>query len=217
MKYKKLNLNIYILFMFLKSTMSEKQEIYRHKFTNDINELMQDFSKLHMFDNKDTLIDQFETFWDNNKDLFLREKNRLESENFNKDVKTAIFRSIKYYHIKKLKRENEGEKTVKEKEPRDYIKLNKYIIQWIDIYIINSMKQNKIKPSVNFNEIIKNEEFKNLIKDEKPKIVNKYKKFINDTNQTKTDEEIESWWNFKIKKTYKNRYFNITQNNKKTT
>ena len=203
--------------MFLKSTMSEKQEIYRHKFTNDINELMQDFSKLHMFDNKDTLIDQFETFWDNNKDLFLREKKRLESENFNKDVKTAIFRSIKYYHIKKLKRENEGEKTVKEKEPRDYIKLNKYIIQWIDIYIINSMKQNKIKPSVNFNEIIKNEEFKNLIKDEKPKIVNKYKKFINDTNQTKTDEEIESWWNFKIKKTYKNRYFNITQNNKKTT
>ena len=217
MKYKKLNLNIYILFMFLTSTMSETPQIYRHKFTNDINELMQEFSKLHMFDNKDTLIDQFETFWDNNKDLFLREKNRLESENFNKDVKTAIFRSIKYYHIKKLKKENEGEKTVKEKEPRDYIKLNKYIIQWIDTYIINSMKQKKIKPSVNFIEIIQNDEFKNLIKDEKPKIINKYKKFINDTNQTKTDEEIESWWEFKIKKTHKNRYFNITQNNKKTT
>ena len=52
------------------------------------------------------------------------------------------------------------EKTVKEKEPRDYIKLNKYIIQWIDTYIINSMKQKKIKPSVNFIEIIQNDEFK---------------------------------------------------------
>ena len=197
--------------------MSNKQQIYRHKFTNDINELMQEFSKLHMFDNKDTLIDQFETFWDDNKDLFLREKNRLESENFNKDVKTSIFRSIKYYHIKKLKKENEHGEIVKEKEPRDYIKLNKYIIQWIDTFIINSMKQKKIKPSVNFNEIIEKDEFKKLIKDEKPKILNKYKNFINETNQRKSDEEIEIWWDFKIKKTYKNRYFNITQNNKKTT
>ncbi len=197
--------------------MSNKQQIYRHKFTNDINELMQEFSKLHMFDNKDTLIDQFETFWDDNKDLFLREKNRLESENFNKDVKTSIFRSIKYYHIKKLKKENEDGEIVKEKEPRDYIKLNKYIIQWIDTFIINSMKQKKIKPSVNFNEIIEKDEFKKLIKDEKPKILNKYKKFIKETNQKKSEEEIESWWDFKIKKTYKNRYFNITQNNKKTT
>ena len=170
-----------------------------------------------MFDNKDTLIDQFESFWDDNKDIFLREKNRLESENFNKDVKTSIFRSIKYYHIKKLKKENNNEEKVKEKEPRDYIKLNKYIIQWIDTFIINSMKQKKIKPSVNFNEIIEHDEFKKLIKDEKPKILNKYKNFINETNQRKSDEEIESWWDFKIKKTYKNRYFNITQNNKKTT
>ena len=61
--------------------MSEKAQIYRHKFTPEINEIMQDFSKLHMFDNKDTLIDQFESFWDDNKDIFLREKNRLESEN----------------------------------------------------------------------------------------------------------------------------------------
>ena len=123
--------------------MSEKAQIYRHKFTPEINEIMQNFSKLHMFDNKDTLIDQFETFWDDNKDVFLREKNRLESENFNKDVKTSIFRSIKYYHIKKLKKENDNEEKVKEKEPRDYIKLNKYIIQWIDTFIINSMKQKK--------------------------------------------------------------------------
>ena len=79
------------------------------------------------------------------------------------------------------------------------------------------MKQKKIKPSVNFNEIIEHHEFKKLIKDEKPKILNKYKNFINETNQRKSDEEIESWWDFKIKKTYKNRYFNITQNNKKTT
>ena len=197
--------------------MSEKTQIYRHKFTPEINEIMQNFSKLHMFDNKDTLIDQFETFWDDNKDVFLREKNRLESENFNKDVKTSIFRSIKYYHIKKLKKENDNEEKVKEKEPRDYIKLNKYIIQWIDTFIINSMKQKKIKPSVNFNEIIEHPEFKKLIKDEKPKILNKYKNFINETNQRKSDEEIEIWWDFKIKKTYKNRYFNITQNNKKTT
>ena len=78
MKHKKLNTNNYIFFIFLTSIMSEKTQVYRHKFTNDINELMQEFSKLHMFDNKDTLIDQFETFWDDNKDLFLREKNRLE-------------------------------------------------------------------------------------------------------------------------------------------
>ena len=169
---------------------------------------------MHVYDNNEILIEQYESFWKENIDEMNREMERLKQLGFTNDLKNAIFRSIKYYHIKKLKKQSEESKEEKKETKRDYIKINKFIIQWIDSFIINNMKNKDFKPSKYYNIIIMNEEFQNMIKDDKPKLVNKYRKFLQENNETKTDEDIENWWNLKIKKTYKNRYFNI--NNKNT-
>jgi hypothetical protein len=194
--------------------MAVNNKIYRYKFSDIVNEYISNFSKMHVYDNNEILIEQYESFWKENIDEMNREMERLKQLGFTNDLKNAIFRSIKYYHIKKLKKQSEESKQEKKESKRDYIKINKFIIQWIDTFIINNMKNKDFKPSKYYDIIIMNEEFQNMIKEEKPKLVNKYIKFLEENNEVKTDEDIENWWNLKIKKTYKNRYFNI--NNKNT-
>ena len=153
----------------MEDNIETKSKIFRFKFNPDINEHIRDFSRLHMYDNKSSLKDNYDQYWDTNIDLFIREKNRLECLGFNNDLKNAMFRSIKYYHIKNLKKESENtsENTEnKSNTTRDYIKLNKFIIQFIDIFIMNSCKDKNFKPSKNFEDIMKNQEFQDLLKDE---------------------------------------------------
>ena len=198
----------------MNNKMAVNNKIYRYKFSDTVNEYISNFSKMHVYDNNEILIEQYESFWKENIDEMNREMERLKQLGFTNDLKNAIFRSIKYYHIKKLKKQSDYSIEEKKESKRDYIKINKFIIQWIDTFIINNMKNKDFKPSKYYDIIIMNEEFQNMIKDEKPKLVNKYRKFLEENNETKTDEDIENWWNLKIKKTYKNRYFNI--NNKNT-
>ena len=177
-----------------------------------------------MYDSKVNLKENYDEFWDTNIDMFMREQQRLERNGFTNNLKVAIFRSIKYYHIKKLKKsseevsqENSLEKSTK---TRDYIKLNKFIIQFIDMFIMNSLKLKQFKPSINYDNIMKNEDFINLLKDEKPKILNKYKTYLGNRMITFNEEqenEWETWWQCKIKKTHKNRYYCLMKNVKKVT
>lgn len=194
----------------------ENDKIFRYKFSEEVNELIIDFSRGHMYDNKKILIDQYDTFWEENIDIFNREERRLNEINFNQELKTAIFRSIKYYHIKKmLSSENKKEKE-KNETVRDYIKLNKFIIQYIDGFIIDGLKKKGYKPSKNYEELCLDETFKHLLIDEKVKVINKYKQFLEKRNESKTKNEIEEWWDMKIKKTHKNRYFSIKSYKKKS-
>ena len=198
----------------MNNKMAVNNKIYRYKFSDTVNEYISNFSKMHVYDNNEILIEQYESFWKENIDEMNREMERLKQLGFTNDLKNAIFRSIKYYHIKKLKKQSDYSIEEKKESKRDYIKINKFIIQWIDTFIINNIKNKDFKPSKYYDIIIMNDEFQNIIKEDKPKLVNKYRKFIEENNETKTDEDIEKWWNLKIKKTYKNRYFNI--NNKNT-
>ena len=198
----------------MNNKMAVNNKIYRYKFSDTVNEYISNFSNMHVYDNNEILIEQYESFWKENIDEMNREMERLKQLGFTNDLKNAIFRSIKYYHIKKLKKQSDYSIEEKKETKRDYIKINKFIIQWIDTFIINNMKNKDFKPSKYYDIIIMNEEFQNMIKEEKPKLVNKYIKFLEENNEIKTDEDIENWWNLKIKKTYKNRYFNI--NNKNT-
>ena len=130
-----------------------------------------------MYDNKNILIEQYDSFWEDNNDIFNREYRRLNELNFNQELKTSIFRSIKYYHIKRLLSSENKQEKEKNETVRDYIKLNKYIIQYIDGYIVDGLKKKDYKPSKNYEELCLDETFKLLLKDEKEKVLNKYKQF----------------------------------------
>ena len=189
---------------------------YRFKFSENINESIQSFAQLHMYDNKERLKENYDNFWDSNQEMFMREKNRLETMGFENDLKLSVFRSMKYYYIKKFKNESNtnAEQDVnkaKNETTRDYIKLNKFIIQYIDMFIIQALRHDGFKPSKNYDTLIADKHFQDLLKDEKPKVFNKYKAFMYEKRgeTVENDEKYDQWWTNKIKKTHKNRYFSI--------
>lgn len=200
---------------------------YRFKFSDDVNNCIQSFAQLHMYENKERLKENYNDFWDSNQEMFMREKERLESDGFQNNMKLAVFRSMKYYYIKKFKNQsnsqaetnNTGQNqnanqttTTTTTVPRDYIKLNKYIIQHIDMFIIQQLRHDGFKPSKNFDALMADKQFQELLNDEKPKVFNKYKNFMREKRSITVendDDEYDIWWANKIKKTHKNRYFSI--------
>lgn len=195
----------------MEKSANQTTKTYRFKFSTEINEIIQNFAQMHMYDSKDRLKENYDIFWDSNQEIFMREQERLNSDGFQNDMKLSVFRSMKYYYIKKFKSSSENSTNEKNENVRDYIKLNKFIIQYIDMFIINAMRDDSFKPSKNYTILREDKQFKELIQEEKPKIFQKYKKFMSQKQNTEVenDETYDVWWENKIKKTHKNRYFSI--------
>lgn len=188
---------------------------YRFKFSDDINNSIQSFAQLHMYESKERLKENYDEFWDSNQEMFMREKERLEAYGFKNDMKLSVFRSMKYYYIKKFKNQSNAQAETNNTGPnqntRDYIKLNKFIIQYIDMFIIQQLRHDGFKPSKNYDALMADKHFQDLLNDEKPKVFNKYKNFMQEKRNiaVENDGDYDIWWANKIKKTHKNRYFSI--------
>jgi hypothetical protein len=118
-----------------------------------------------------------------NEDLVNDETDRLYRLGYDGDVLQKMFKSSRYYFRKK---------STKKKAPverRDYISVTQELLDNIDSYISKSLT---IKPAASFIEFCK--ENTTILQKE---VKHLYKKGLTDSNEVK----------YKIKKTYKNRYF----------
>jgi hypothetical protein len=181
--------------------------IYRFKFTQEFMEELHKFSKIHYLDNRK----DFKEAWkkwseEENKDLIEKEIKRLNDAGFYGDILDKMFKSARYYfRKKKVEAEEviEVEQKVKEKiKERHYHCCSKYLLE-----IMNKQIKNLL------------EESDKEVVDKKPSIAFLY--FCKD-NKDLLREEIESLFKlgfidvkeiqYKIKKTYKNKYFSIIHN-----
>ena len=80
--------------------------IHRFKFSSELNEEIQAFSTKHLFDNAETLIENFEEWYTKMTDLIEKENEFLVRHKYEMPIKQKVFKSIKYYYVKKFK-ENE--------------------------------------------------------------------------------------------------------------
>ena len=164
--------------------------IYRYKFTYEFTEELYKFSKIHQYDDKNDFKEAWNIWIKDNDDIVSQEVRRVTNLGYNGNIITKMFKSERYYFRKK---------NTEKKQPierRNYVGVQKEILDSMDKHIETNIKNNsKYKPADAFHSYCN--EHTDVIKVE---IKNLLKLGLNNPNEIKN----------KIKKTYKNRYFLLT-------
>ena len=93
-----------------------KMMIHRFKCSSELNTKIMEFSDIHKYDDKDTLIEKFSSWIETEemKTILEKEANFLQRFDYDTPINVKIFKSIKYYYIKKFLKP-EPKKDVKER------------------------------------------------------------------------------------------------------
>lgn len=162
--------------------MAVDKKVFRYKFSDEIVELMQDFSKIHKFDTREIYNDNWNLFIEANKDTIEAEQERLNDLGYEGCIKNKMYKSTRYYFKKKNKSvETPDKEPVKRKK---YVTVGKDILDNMYEHIKNNISKDNYKPDTGFNE------FENVIKRSVPGYEN-----------LKSDDKS------KYKKAYKNMYY----------
>lgn len=163
-------------------------KVYRYKLDPQIIELVQEFAKLHQYDDRKEYKEAWQEYIEQHKDQIQREKTRLIDLGYNGDLHDKMFKSGRYYYRNKPLTKS------KPKDRRKYIALENNVVQSIYRYIYD--EGSSLKPAEGYDKYI--EINKELIKIE----INRLK----DMGSLSEEDII-----LKIKKSYKNQYFNMRE------
>ena len=183
-------------------------KIFRFKLSDDILLLITQFAKMHQYDDRHTYKDAWQIWAKEHEELVEREVSRLKLLGYKSDVMDKMFKAGRYYfREKKTNNEEEKEQDIKKKEDkkdqkkkRDYTVMDSEVIQAMDKHLIAIMKQPKFKPANGYAQFC--EEQIDLLKREIIRLTQ-----MNASGGILTKEKLAE----KIKKTYKNRYYILSQ------
>lgn len=164
--------------------------IYRFKFTEDLMQELYQFSKIHQYDERKDFKEAWQLWTEENQDIIVEETTRLESLGYDGDVLDKMFKSARYYFRKKSTEKK------KPKQRRQYISVTRELLDAMDRHIEENIFNEDYQPKTGFISFCKSNE--NILTESMTKIFEQ---------GVKNSELIE----YKIKKTYKNRYFMMTQ------
>jgi len=161
-------------------------ETYRFNFSDAFKQSLIDFSNKHKHDDLDSFKDNFDTWCQINAIMIEDEKISLQRFGFNGNMKSKMFKSIRYYFMKRA-----HEKKAKPKERQKYICKDNVFLTNVKDHIQSVLNQN-LKPSVAYDNF--SEKYKIEIVRMKEMLMNKHLYEEKDALN-------------KIKKIYKNKYF----------
>ena len=160
--------------------------IYRFKFTEEFMVYLYNFSKIHQYDDRKDFKEAWTVWTEENDDIIDGEMRRLLNLGYEGDVLDKMFKSARYYFRKK------STERIEPKQRRQYISVTKDLLDAMDRHIENNIYDDNYQPKTGFITFCKDNE--TLLKDTISSIFGQ---------GIKESELIE----YKIKKTYKNRYF----------
>ena len=160
--------------------------IYRYKFTQPFMDELYQFSKIHQYDHRKEFKEAWNIWCEDNEILISDEIIRLTNKNYKGDVLDKMFKSARYYFRKK------GITKIEPQSRRDYIGIQKNVLDAIDRHILVNIQENDYKPSDGFIDFCQSHI--ELLKEEVKMLIN---------HGIKDSSEIRD----KFKKTYKNRHF----------
>ena len=166
--------------------------IYRYKFTEEFMEELYNFSKIHQYDDRKDFKEAWKIWCEENEESIDVEMRRLMNLGYDGDVLNKMFKSARYYFRKKSTEKKEP------KQRRPYISVNRELLDAMDHHIEENIYKTDYQPKTGFIEFCNDNEA--ILKVSITKI---FEQGIKDSNL------IED----KIKKTYKNRYFMLTNKN----
>jgi hypothetical protein len=170
--------------------MTTENTIFRFKFTHDFTSHLSSFAKLHNFDDRVTYKEEWTRWVQNNEALIDDESMRMKAQGYNGNIIDKMYKSGRYYFRKKTAHQP--------KLRRKYISIDKDVIEAMDNHILHNYGTPLFKPSISFEQFCIDIEYSKLIDDEYARLI----------AENLTEEDII----YKIKKTYKNRYFLFSQN-----
>lgn len=173
--------------------------IFRFKFQENVMDLISHFAKMHQYDERNTFKEEWNKWVKEHSVAIEEEITRLKQLGYNGNVEDKMFHAGRYYFRKKIKGQTI---TVGKTNPqkRGYISMNEEVLIAMDNHI-RSFNFASAKPANGYNDFCKmhipllSTEIKRL-----------YNISANISANIISSADIIS----KIKKTYKNRYFNIT-------
>jgi hypothetical protein len=167
--------------------------IYRFKFTEVFMEQLYNFSKIHQYDERKDFKEAWKTWTEENETIIDEEMRRLLNLGYDGDVLDKMFKSARYYFRKKSTEKKEP------KQRRQYISVNRELLDAMDKHIEENIYNTDYQPKTGFIKFCNDNE--KILKETISKIFEQ---------GIKESQIIED----KIKKTYKNRYFMLTNKSK---
>jgi hypothetical protein len=155
------------------------------------------FAKIHQYDDRKVFKEEWQK-WKESEDiaeLIEFEIKTLVAQGFKGNILDKMFKSARYYFRKKKP------VTQTPKQQREYIGLSKIFLDEIDIYI-QSQDVNTTPPAIAFEQF--NREKQDVIQNEKQDYIEQYY-----SNNMQSFNENKFEW--KIKKTYKNKFYSKKQ------
>ena len=150
--------------LFCRQMTNLKKKVFRYKFSNDVMELMQDFSKVHQNDSKDNFDDNWTLFLEKNKQVIETEERRLKECGFDASIEDKMYKSIKYYYNKKkiavVDADANANANANAKERRKYVSVGHDVLISMQVHIRENIKKEDYKPDKGFNEFIKDYDLK---------------------------------------------------------
>jgi hypothetical protein len=163
--------------------------IYRFKFTDNFMEELYKFSKIHQYDDRKDFKEAWKIWTEENEDIINNEISRLLNLGYEGDILDKMFKSARYYFRKKSTEKNEPKKR------RQYISVSRELLNVMDNHIEENIYNSDYQPKTGFISFCKDNE--KILKESISKM------FENGINNNEMIQD-------KIKKTYKNRYFMLT-------
>ena len=160
---------------------------YRFKFNEEITTILNEFSKLHMHDDRDDYNQYWELWLLENIDIIKREESRLIEAGYDGDINDKLYKSARYYYRKKTQKKDQ-----QKQKRREYVCVSGEFLEAIDLHINNIVKDSCLSPAHGYDDFCK----KNQI------LLSTENIMLQQQNEF-TKDYISS----KLKKTYKNRYF----------
>tara|TARA_Y100000591_G_scaffold331543_2_gene365792 strand:+ start:2126 stop:2656 length:531 start_codon:yes stop_codon:yes gene_type:complete len=166
---------------------SSKIKTHRFKFNHDFALLIEEFSRVHKYDKPKDFKEAWNIWKEENEESINREYKYLTNKGYQGNIYDKIYKSARYYH------KNKSVKETKETKRKQYVGLDRKLLELMDSHINVYLQIKDSKPSEGFNLFMKNIN---------KTLLNIQVKELHD-NGYKTKEDILN----KFKKTYKNRYF----------
>ena len=164
-------------------------EIYRYKFSTDFMKILLQFAKIHQYDDRHTFKEAWKIWIEENSDDVESEIRTLNTTGYTGDIIDKMYKSARYYFRKKDTSAKEAKKR------RVYISLNKEFLNVMNMHVQKFCVDEKNTPAEGYEEFCQTH--KAELSDE---VTHIFKAGIIDAKDISA----------KLKKTYKNKYFQLT-------
>ena len=173
--------------------------VLRFNFTPTFMTQLSSFSKIHEFDSRDDFKNAWKLWTEDNKTLIQDETIRLQQSGFTGNVHDKMFKSVRYYFRQKS--------TVPASQPprKIYESMHKPILSAIDTQIKSIINDPSVSPADGFDSFCT----------EQMNLIIEAIRISYPTTQPISRDMIISYTN-RLKKTYKNRFYNIKVSTIKT-